>query len=437
MQFLPSKITLSLCLLLQASFLLAQTYTSFFTGDTTDIQSSHQSGIVLAGGGPDNDQAMQWMLQRADGGDVVVIRISGSDGYNNYFFSELGVAVNSVETIKFNSSSAAEDPYVNRRIREAEVLFIAGGDQSDYRDFWRDSPVAASLNYLLQTKGATVGGTSAGMAILSGVYYAPNNQSLISQEALSNPYHPNASGISNLPFLQAPYLSNVITDTHFQQRDREGRSVVFLARARELVGATALAISCNEATAVAIDESGLARVFGSFPAFNDYAFFLMAGCTNESGGPELMTDGLPFVWNQDGQALSVYRVPGRTSGANTFDLTNWTAGSGGSWQHWSVSNGQLTINGIGNAPTNCAPLSTNHLDDLQLQIYPLPAHDRLFINLNEASILPKIRLFDLHGRLVVEEICTSAGLAINQLPNGLYFLKIEGYNGLRKIVISQ
>ena len=419
---------MNLCLL------TAQTYTSYFTGDTTDVISNHQFGLVLAGGGPDNNQAMQWMLQRADGGDVVVIRISGSDGYNNYFYSELGAGVNSVETIKFNSPAAADDPYVNRRIREAEVLFIAGGNQTNYRDYWRDTPVEASINYLLQTKNATVGGTSAGMAILSGIYYAPNNQSLVSQEALSNPYHANTSGISNTLFLEAPFLANVITDTHFQQRDREGRSLVFLARARELVGEGAMVIACNEATAVAINENGGARVFGSFPQFNDYAFFLFAGCTNESGGPEVMTPGSPITWDQDGQALSVWRVPGRPTGVNTINLTTLDNNGGGSWQHWSADQGQLSINGSGGPPTNCAPLSVNDINSLDVQIFPQPTDDRLFVNLDNGET-PTIRLFNLGGRLVKEEICTSAGLAVDQLSSGLYFLKIEGYRGLRKIVI--
>ncbi len=91
-------------LVLSLTTLTAQGYTSFFTGDTTDVVTDHQFGIVLAGGGLDNDKAMQWMLMRAQGGDVVVLRATQSDGYNDYFFSELGVTVNSVETILFNSA---------------------------------------------------------------------------------------------------------------------------------------------------------------------------------------------------------------------------------------------------------------------------------------------------------------------------------------------
>lgn len=38
------------------------------------------------------DEAMKWFLNLANGGNVLVLRASGSDGYNNYFYSELGDA---------------------------------------------------------------------------------------------------------------------------------------------------------------------------------------------------------------------------------------------------------------------------------------------------------------------------------------------------------
>lgn len=112
--------------LMIASSVMGQSYTSYLTGDSSDVVTNPAPGLVLMGGGGENDQAMTWFLNRADGGDVLVIRASGADGYNDYLFSELGVSVNSVETIVFNEASAAEDPYVLSRITQAEALWIAG-----------------------------------------------------------------------------------------------------------------------------------------------------------------------------------------------------------------------------------------------------------------------------------------------------------------------
>ena len=70
--------------------MMGQGYTNWVVGDEADVApQAFSAGIVLAGGGGDNDVAMQWMLERADGGDVVVIRASNSDGYNDYFFQEI------------------------------------------------------------------------------------------------------------------------------------------------------------------------------------------------------------------------------------------------------------------------------------------------------------------------------------------------------------
>ena len=65
----------------------------------------------------------------------MVIRASGSTGYNDYVYG-LGTA-NSVETLLINSREKALLPETGKRIREAEALFIAGGDQYDYYLFWR------------------------------------------------------------------------------------------------------------------------------------------------------------------------------------------------------------------------------------------------------------------------------------------------------------
>ena len=98
------------------------------------------------GGASENDNAMAWFLQQANGGDILVLRASGSDGYNDYLYEDLGVTVNSVETIKFNSASAASDPYIHQRIQQAEGIWFAGGDQWDYVSYWRETAVDSLIN---------------------------------------------------------------------------------------------------------------------------------------------------------------------------------------------------------------------------------------------------------------------------------------------------
>src|SRR5829696_5221604 len=121
-------------------------------GDAADINKPVAGGIVLMGGGTDVDAAFKWMIERSGGGDVVVIRASGTNAYNPYINS-LGV-VNSVETLKIDSRELANNDTVAGIIRNAEMLFIAGGDQSNYMRYWKGTKTEQAINYLLSEKKA-------------------------------------------------------------------------------------------------------------------------------------------------------------------------------------------------------------------------------------------------------------------------------------------
>ena len=97
-------------------------------------------------GGREDDDAMRWFLRRSGGGDVVVLRASGSDGYNDYMYNKLGVHINSVESIVFQDEAAARDPYVLKQIADAEAIWFAGGDQWNYVSFWRNTAVDSLIN---------------------------------------------------------------------------------------------------------------------------------------------------------------------------------------------------------------------------------------------------------------------------------------------------
>ena len=140
------------------------------------------------GGASEHDEAMKWFLNKANGGDILVLRTSGSDGYNDYMYSQLGVSINSVETIVYHNELASNDVYVQDRIKEAEGIWFAGGDQWTYIDFWRDTPVDSLINEGIQDRNMVIGGTSAGMAIQGQYYFSAENGTITSAEALANPF---------------------------------------------------------------------------------------------------------------------------------------------------------------------------------------------------------------------------------------------------------
>lgn len=308
-------------------------------GDSSNVVKNTTGGMVLMGGGTDVEAAFKWMIERSGGGDVVIIRATGTDAYNP-FVNGLGT-VNSVETLLINSKELANNDSVAYIIRNAEMVFIAGGDQSNYMNYWRGTKVEKALNYLLTEKKAPVGGTSAGCAILGGFYYSGETGGLTSAEALANPYVPNVT-LYNNDFLKAPYLQNVITDQHYLTRTREGRSVVFLGRILKDWKIAAKGIAVDERTAVCIDATGKAQIFGDYSATRpySYAYFLVADAAKQ---PEQFIANTKVTWKNADQAVAVYEIAASVNGGGNFNVTNFSfsEATGGKAYWWSIDNGVL------------------------------------------------------------------------------------------------
>ncbi|MEO9532158.1 MAG: T9SS type A sorting domain-containing protein [Crocinitomicaceae bacterium] len=415
------KILASLVLLTTVSC-YGQTYTSYFTGNTTDLDTNGQGGICMMGGASEQDDAMIWFLERANGGDVLVLRASGSDGYNDYMFTDLGVTLNSVETIVCNSAAASDEAYVQQAVQEAEAIWFAGGDQWDYISYWRETAIDTLINENLANGGLVIGGTSAGMAIQGGYYFSAENGTVTSAQALSNPYQNNIT-VDNTPFLNNPILADVITDTHYDNPDRKGRHVTFMARMIESSPFFAKGIACNEYVAVCIDENGIAKVYGEYPAYEEYCYFIQVNCDNADTGlePETMQAATNLEWNRQESALIVYKVPGTLTANNSFDLNDWKTGNGGEWQRWWVEDGVL-MEDTGVAPDCSASLSEN---SFVLTAFPNPTSR--YLNINSSELLTEYMIYDLSGKIILtdEIYLNNLHIDLNTVEPGQYILEVE------------
>ena len=308
-------------------------------GDSSNVVKTVSGGMVLMGGGTDVSAAFKWMIDRSGGGDVVIIRATGTDAYNP-FVNGIGT-VNSVETLLINSKELANNDTVAYIIRNAEMLFIAGGDQSDYMNFWKGTKVDKALNYLLNDKKAPVGGTSAGCAILGGLYYSGENGSTVSAAALQNPYD-NTITLYKGDFLKAPYLQHIITDQHYLTREREGRSMVFLARILKDWGIAANGIAVDERTAVCIDADGKAQVFGDYSVTRpySYAYFMQS---EPSKQPEKLVANTNVIWKNGEQAVAIYEIPASVNGGGNFNVASFklNEATGGKAYWWWIDGGVL------------------------------------------------------------------------------------------------
>ena len=277
-------------------------------------------------GGGEQDSALKFLCERANGGDFLILRANTEDEYAQKVDEEIRALcpLNSAATIVLSERDDSDDPKLLERIGQAEAIFIAGGDQSNYVRFWQDTPVEDALNRHIAA-GKPIGGSSAGLAVLGEFSFSSMIDTIRSPAALADPYS-NKVTLSR-DFLRIPLLNGTIADTHFAKRDRMGRLIVFLARIlQDGWAARVRAIAVEEGAAVLLEADGQAKVIGSGPAY-----FLEA-----KSPPEVCRRKTPLTFS----SITVYRAP---SGAS-FNVKDWKGSNGDNYQ-LSAVNGELKASG--------------------------------------------------------------------------------------------
>jgi cyanophycinase-like exopeptidase len=412
-------------------FTFSQSYNYYFDGDTSDVNTNPTYGICLMGGATENDQGAQWFLNKADGGNVLVLRTSGGDGYQNYFYNDLGITVQSVETIVLNNATAATDPFVLRKIENAEAIWLAGGDQYLYELYFKNSTIKTLLNEHVNLNGSPIGGTSAGMAVLGEFYFNAENGTITSNEALSNPYDQNLTVESS--FIAIPILENTITDTHYDNPDRKGRHIAFISRMQENdVNADYFGIAADEYVSICIDQNGIATVYGEYPNFEDNAYFLRTNCQRIE--PSVLQSNTPLTWSGVNPAILSCNIKGTTDGQNQFDLNVWLDINGGNWEGWSVEQGVLLTEQIQFSGCTSAVIELE-TDQNDTYVYPNPTLD--IINVKSEANIIRLEFFDNKGNLLISKNNVNY-LSINNFEKGIYQLRITKSNHElvnRKIIV--
>ena len=323
-------VTVRFAVLLLACFPLAVSASAkwkyFRSGNSADSSAIPRAGFALMGGGEHQEAGFRFLCERANHGDFLILRADTEDDYAQQVNKEISAVcpLNSAATVVFSDREDADDPKVVEIIQQAEAIFFAGGDQSNYVRFWQDTPVQDALNRHIAA-GKPIGGSSAGLAILGEFSFASIIDTIHSPEALADPYG-NKITISR-DFLRIPLLANTITDTHFAKRDRMGRLLVFLARIlQDGRAGNVHAIAVDENAAVLLETDGTANVVGTGPAY-----FLEAKTP-----PEICRRRTPLRFS----GVSVHRAPSGSS----FNVRSWKGERGDDYE-LSASGGQVKASG--------------------------------------------------------------------------------------------
>lgn len=217
-----------------------------------------QLGLMMLGGGDWPYEAFRWMFERAGGGRIVVLRASYAGENGEEMFQKIG-GITAVQTFVIKARRAAYDPRLLEAVSRADGIYFGGGDQSNYVRCWKGTPLNTLIDAHVRAR-KPVGGTSAGLAIQGAYSYgAMDGGSITSRTAMKDPYGPEVTLVSD--FLHLPYLREVITDSHFKARDRQGRLITFVSRLIHDKGDVAITgIGIDENTALCVDESGVGRI---------------------------------------------------------------------------------------------------------------------------------------------------------------------------------
>lgn len=124
-------------------------------GTVNSSSSKPIPSILLIGGaegGETEDRATQWLLERVDKGDYLVLRSGGTGQQAAWICDNYRDLISSAAELSIDSREAANNSEVIQYIRDADVLFLAGGDQNQYEDYWEGTAVEKAINYLINQK---------------------------------------------------------------------------------------------------------------------------------------------------------------------------------------------------------------------------------------------------------------------------------------------
>lgn len=225
--------------------------------------SFSQGSLILIGGGGESiggwsDDPYTWALDQSQNRKVAVIYYSSSTSWIPEYFMDLGASDTArfdIDNLTLANAQATYDSLMNY-----DVFFIKGGDQWDYYSTWNDTKVEDAIHDKFN-QGGVIMGTSAGMAILSEVIFTAENGTVYPDDALTDPY--NWIDIA----LDDDFLSifpEYIFDTHFVERGRFARLLVFMANWYQNWGTQRKdGVGVDDRTAICIDSNNIGEVMGS------------------------------------------------------------------------------------------------------------------------------------------------------------------------------
>jgi len=218
------------------------------------LQKQKNGHLVIIGGHEDRKHDMEILsrfVELSGGPDANIVVITAAstvpdDMWSMYdsAFGNLGVARRS--HLELTSRQEANSEEFVRQVAEADGIFMTGGDQKRLLALLGGTALDAEMHVALKTRGATIGGTSAGASAMSGHMLAQGRVEL----------HPEKGSVSLAAGLGL--LQRVVIDQHFSERQRLSRLLTIVAQNPYLQG-----IGIDEDTALVVERGVGIEVLGA------------------------------------------------------------------------------------------------------------------------------------------------------------------------------
>ncbi len=217
------------------------------------VEDSHTRGWIVPVGGAEDKEQDAVILRRfigVSGGSAARIaiiptasRMPDTGPRYERIFRQLGARA--ATSVPFETRADAEREDLLDLLEQATGVFLTGGNQLQLSTMLGGTPVARVIRRL-NARGVTVGGTSAGAAVLSEHMIAFGQGGATPRAGLAS--LAPGFGLTN----------RIVIDQHFRQRDRLGRLLSVLAFNPFAVG-----IGLDEDTAAFIDPHDVLHVEGA------------------------------------------------------------------------------------------------------------------------------------------------------------------------------
>jgi cyanophycinase len=217
---------------------------------------SQTKGKLVIVGGRQTHEIEKKFVELAGGPDarIIIIPNAGSEPkrmseIEQKTFNELGAKA---DYILFTRETADDEANL-KKMEWANAVFFTGGDQSDLTRDMLGTKLLQKV-FDIYNYGGTVGGSSAGAAVMSEVMITGNE--LVHNDSTSSFVTIEKNNIETKQGFG--FLKTVIIDQHFLKRKRHNRTISTVIEHPNLIG-----VAIDESTAIIVYPDDTFEVFGN------------------------------------------------------------------------------------------------------------------------------------------------------------------------------